>query len=172
MNFLPSKFPSRKFPEVNSPRKSKILKLRFCYEKLHPGDVLTRGTPLAVKERDGRERKMAALRNMTMVAGLLASSSAFATDWDWTEEFQSRHWRNASLQWAQDIHPQHPSFETLKMYYAPPAHEMWCHGDTTPTQEDLSIHTSKMNEWLRNFLQVPAQDPLPPTPPLPFECVR
>ncbi|MFZ5481765.1 MAG: hypothetical protein ACOZNI_33695 [Myxococcota bacterium] len=115
---------------------------------------------------------MSGIRNLIVAAGLLAPASALAGDWDWTEEFSSRHWRTSTLQWAQDIRPDHPSFAYLQANYPPPAHEMWCHSLQQPTSQDFAIHTQKLNDWLHAYLNVPAQDPLPPLPPHPPECVR
>ena len=94
------------------------------------------------------------IRMGVVVAGLAASGVAWAVGWDWDVEFASRHWRSASLTWAQNIHPDHPTLQWIQDNNPPPAHEMWCeyNGNPAPTQNDCSTHHTKLVNWLKNYL--------------------
>lgn len=83
------------------------------------------------------------------------SSLAYASGWDWDMEFQGRHWRGDSLQWAQDIYPTKRSLMYFSNNYDPPAHEMWCHhpGEQV-TQYDCDMHYDLLAEWVEDFLDV------------------
>ncbi len=99
----------------------------------------------------------------TIAATFLAlfSSVAFAAPWDWDEEGGSRFWRSASLWWAQDIHPQHPSISWIDQNVEPPPREMWCmHQGTPPSQTDCDIHHGLVEDWAEAYTgtYVPWQD--------------
>jgi hypothetical protein len=88
-----------------------------------------------------------------LVMGLLTSGMAFAAGtWDWELEFTSRHWRNATLTWAKNVHPSHPSTTWIQANVAPPAHEMWCHYTGTPTVADCNTYYDKLEVWLQDYL--------------------
>jgi len=93
--------------------------------------------------------------------------------WDWDNKFQARHWRAATLQWAQQTHPDHPSYTYLQDHYDPPAEELWCHDPGTPDPIDYQTHSQILTGWLHYFLAIPPQNPLPQgLPAWPPECTE
>ena len=81
------------------------------------------------------------------------SGAAFATQWDWSTEFKSRHWRSSTLYWAQDTHPDHPSLSWIQANFYPPPHEMWCHSGPSPRAADCTEYHELLNEWLQDYLE-------------------
>lgn len=75
--------------------------------------------------------------------------------WDWDEELQSRDWVPRTLGWAEDLHPTHPSWPTLEALVTPPPTELWCVYQTTPDQQDCSIHHALLLAWGEDFLGHP-----------------
>jgi hypothetical protein len=92
------------------------------------------------------------VRVLVMIGGLLASGAALASIWDWDVEFTSRHWRSATLAWAQDTHPAHPSLSWIQNNNPAPPHEMWCHYSESPASADCTTFHTKLNTWLQGFL--------------------
>lgn len=116
---------------------------------------------------------MNAFRRLTAALLLATPTLAWASPgWDWDEEFQSRHWRQDTLDWASDIHPDHPTDQFLLNYVDPPAEEMWCHYLENPILEDYQIHGDLMQDWLHYYLEIPLEESLPQVPMKPAECVR
>lgn len=111
-------------------------------------------------------------RRLLIAVAALTPAVASAASWDWTQEFSSRHWRTATLAWAQDIHPDHPSFADLQELYEPPAHEIWCANETTPTGAEIQEFNTRLNDWKRDFLGIPAGQAIPALPAFPQECAR
>lgn len=116
-------------------------------------------------------RLTTSLPPLTLALVTLMSAPALAAPgWDWEEEFSSRFWRNDSLAWAQDIHPEYINTNVLEYDFTPPPREMWC-GVGRPSATDLQIHQALLNEWLRDFLNIPQGQPLPQNlPQFPPEC--
>ncbi len=113
------------------------------------------------------------MKTPLILTALLVATTAQAggSDWEWDEEFASRHWRTATLNWASDVHPNHPSHATIIATMAPTPEEMWCHGPPSPTPDDLDIWKDLKDEWLRDFLDLGPNDPIPGgLPPFPKEC--
>jgi hypothetical protein len=90
-----------------------------------------------------------------MVLGFLLATSgaAFATQWDWPTEFQSRHWRSSALTWAQNVDPDHPSASWIQANFYPPPDEMWCHASPSPRSGDCTEFHALLNEWLQDYLE-------------------
>ena len=101
---------------------------------------------------------------------LFTATSHAGTDWDWEDEFDSRHWRTASLNWANAIHPSHPSQTWLQANATPPPEELWCHGPPSPSPVDLEIWDDLLKDWMVDYLDLGPNDPIPPTPPFTYEC--
>ncbi len=109
----------------------------------------------------------------TISLALLISLPAHAdSDWDWSTELQDRHWRESSLQWASNIHPDSPSPLVLMSTTSPPAEELWCDYTSAPTIEDCDIFDDLLDSWVRDYLDIPEQDPVPLslTSSFPREC--
>ena len=87
---------------------------------------------------------------LTLVA--LVGGAAFASGWDWSTEFQDRHWRSSTLYWAQDSHPDHPSLSWIQSNFDPPPHELWCHSSPSPRGRDCTEFHALLDEWLQDFL--------------------
>ena len=92
-------------------------------------------------------------RVLGLVIGATAGGSAFAGAWDWTMEFQSRHWRSSTLTWAQNVDPDHPSATWIQANFYPPPHEMWCHAGPSPRTADCTEYHELLNEWLQDYLE-------------------
>jgi hypothetical protein len=95
------------------------------------------------------------VRAFALGLGLFASGTALAASmWDWDDDFQSRHWRSATLTWAQNTHPSHPSLSWIQSNNPPPVHEMWCHYSQSqaPTPADCAIFSDRLETWLADFL--------------------
>lgn len=115
------------------------------------------------------------LRNFGLIlaaATAFAASPAHATGgWDWDEDFAPDHWRTATLQWAHDIHPNHPPIDLLLQAVAAPPDEPWCHAPPVPTLDDCDIHDGLIDGWLHEYLGIPFNQPLPAQMiPYPYEC--
>ncbi len=105
---------------------------------------------------------------MTRITAIAASILAFsstvalgaANGWDWDEEIQYRAWRPASLMWAHDIHPQHPSISYIDNNEAPPPRELWCIDQSAPTMDDCEEHKARLELWAEDFTGtfVPAEE--------------
>jgi hypothetical protein len=87
-----------------------------------------------------------------VVVSVAASGAAFASSWDWTMDFQSRHWRSSTLAWAQNSHPDHPTTTWIQTNFYPPPHEMWCHSSPSPRSADCTEFHELLNEWLQDYL--------------------
>jgi hypothetical protein len=98
--------------------------------------------------------RMNYVRVLGVGVAILASGSAFATTWDWNMEFQNRHWRTASLTWAQNVDPDHPSTSWIQANFYPPPEEMWCHSSPSPRTADCTEFHALLNEWLQDYLEV------------------
>jgi hypothetical protein len=98
--------------------------------------------------------RMVGAKVVGVVLAAVAAGTAYAAMWDWTMEVQSRHWRTASLNWARNIHPAHPSTSWIQSNYIPPAHEIWCHNAPSPTAADCDEFSMRLEEWLQDFLDV------------------
>ena len=83
----------------------------------------------------------------------VTSGVAWATTWDWTDDFASRHWRTSTLAWAQNTDPDHPSATWIQATFYPPPHEMWCHGSPSPRAADCTEFHDLLNEWLQDYLE-------------------
>ena len=103
------------------------------------------------------------------LAATLTSASALA---GWDHEGTLNIWDGDKLQWAQSIHPQTPPLVMLLLEEAPPR-EQWCPGvnhtvDDTP--DTCAMHDDEMVEWLRDFLDLEADEALPQMTYMPQEC--
>lgn len=89
-----------------------------------------------------------------------SAAVAAANGWDWDEEIQFRIWRTATLQWAQDLHPQHPTISYLANAVNPPPRELWCADPGTPTYADCEEHKARLELWAENTFGyfTPAED--------------
>ena len=85
---------------------------------------------------------------VTMVGG-----TAFASGWDWSAEFQGRHWRSSTVTWAQNADPDHPSGTWIQATFYPPPHEMWCHSGPSPRSADCTEFHALLDEWLQDYLE-------------------
>jgi len=105
----------------------------------------------------------------------LATVSLPAHAWDWGTEKLTRQWRQATIDWAQEIAQtqlgQTYSDSEIVQGFAPPPREDWCIEAPNPTQLDCQVLNSRINNWLHDFLAIPAQQSLPPSlPAWPAEC--
>jgi len=108
--------------------------------------------------------------NIATLALLSASSAHASNEWEWTTEATNREWRESSLEWASDAHPQSPSQLLLLVTTQPPPREMWCLGNGAPTQNDLDTFNDLVDEWLHDYLDIPDTEPLPTINVFPAEC--
>jgi len=91
---------------------------------------------------------------LVIAASALTFTSALATagGWDWDElDLQHRIWRSASLTWASNIHPNHPSASFLQAYVAPPPRELWCYYNEAPLPSDCSEHHTRLEAWAQDY---------------------
>jgi len=101
-------------------------------------------------------------KTLLLFAGTLLATAAFGEGWDWdvSEVIASGEWRQETLDWAQDIHPNPPTQTWLLANQNPPPREMWCPMPET-WEENCDGWSPHMEFWLRNYLQIPYTDPLP-----------
>lgn len=115
--------------------------------------------------------------SITLAAILIASPNATANGtgqdhWEWDTELQDRQWRQETLNWAAAIHPASPSI-TLVSLTTPPPREMYCAYNTVPTVNDCDTHEALLEDWLHDFLELGANEPVNIDDVLSFpeECV-
>lgn len=99
------------------------------------------------------------VRHLLTAAVLFAPAVASAYWWeDETEKLEdtARIWTPASLQWASDIHPAHPSTAWIQANVAPPARELWCDPAYAGTPGPLAcdIHLDRLDTWAQGYLNV------------------
>ena len=99
-------------------------------------------------------------RSVLLTASLLISLPALAYDWDWDDEIASREWRAETLEWASSLHSETPSPLLLMATTAPPPRELWCDVEVAPTMDDCMIFDSKIEDWVRDYLQQPHHAPI------------
>jgi hypothetical protein len=111
-------------------------------------------------------------RAVLLAAGILFSLPALAYDWDWDDEIASREWRASTLKWASSSHPDEPSPLLLMVTMAPPPREMWCRQAETPSAADCMVFSSRLADWTRSHLKIPASEPIPEAifSTFPVEC--
>lgn len=108
-----------------------------------------------------------------LLAATLSSSPALA--WAWGEEHQLRAWRPATLSWASniaaDVLDESISHEELLNEFAPPPREAWCVEAPAPAPSDCVELDFRVRVWLKDFLGLSPNQPLPPGLPfMPSEC--
>ncbi len=104
---------------------------------------------------------------------LPTTALAYTNGWDMDEVAPTAHWRVLTLQWAKAIHPDNPTMDYLYENIDPPAHEMWCHPGNgyTDDPEECDAFMLWLDDWLRYYLELAPQDPIPPgLDPFPPEC--
>ena len=110
-----------------------------------------------------------------LTVALVTSSAAYASGWDWEEDFApapgKRHWTPTKLDWAQGIHPDTPTYQWIVQNFDPPSEELWCHDQPDPLALDCDIHETRINNWIHYFLDIPLEEELPGgLDPYPPEC--
>jgi hypothetical protein len=108
-------------------------------------------------------------RYTAAVAFLAFASTAWASGWDWDDEYEVRHWRGVTLNWAADIHPESPTAAELATM-TPPPEELWCHDPPPPLLQDCDEFRARLGIWLHDFLEIPPSQPLDVQPDFPKEC--
>ncbi len=108
-------------------------------------------------------------------ATLLATATpAFA--WEWESEPEFRIWRTDTIQWAQDIAydelGESYTEQEIVQYFDPPVREVWCIEAPQPTTNDCNVYEFRVRSWLRDFLDLSPNQPLPSgLPQQPPECI-
>ena len=129
-----------------------------------------------------RLRSFSAAIGLSMMAGLATyqpSAAAYtntvengwSTGWDWDGSFKPETygndlWRYGTLDWAQRMDPDHPSFDVVKQISGPPPREPWCSTFTQPNGADCANFNLLLSNWVRSYLELPAGSPLPVNMPI------
>lgn len=87
-----------------------------------------------------------------------------------------RQWRPDTIAWAQDIAwtelGESYSSQEIVDLFAPPVREAWCPENPAPVTNDCDVFDFRVRVWLRDFLGLSPNDPLPAGLPLqPAECI-
>ena len=107
---------------------------------------------------------MTRLTNIALLAaGLLTSTTAAASDWEWPWEQDDipEIWNAETLSWASDIHPSSPSPLVLLVSTTPPPRQAWCVDSSTPNANILWTHDQMLEDWLHEFLDIAPHQPIP-----------
>ena len=98
------------------------------------------------------------LRALTLGALAALALPAAASDWEWPWEQDDipEIWSTETIAWAGDIHPANLTTEEIERH-APPPREAWCVDGSEPNENILYTYDLRLANWVRDFLDLPAE---------------